>query len=452
MRIVVRNSPGHHLETLTSHEGTALRAWYGNAASREDEAVALAVIRRAKVMDGWIACDCVTEPFQPLLAPIRQERTFTLRRLKSKRLDDHHDEWRPNHASSCPFHIDKDSSPALIDHQFHIRPMPKSDRRHVDPLPAIPDRLANLSERGLPRSAERNDRPSRLGTILWRVLDKAQINIIPPLQDRPEFSLKNQISRFRTAAKHFRVLRTWTFNALISTWAADYWDADSRWQGLLSASRKDWPPAVRRTGFMLLYATSVSAQSIMPASSARVLDVMGKVRQPLRGDPAHRGPYLVLLNADFEDDDNGPARAIQAYAQPVYNSETLFPIESGFERQVSHLLFWLQDALFEMLPDLRIRIVKPLFALEARNGLCRPDFVIEATYRDNPCTTLIIEAMGMETEEYQAAKAKTLPRMEQIGPVFLLTPSDLAKDQAVTSARRLLAWVIEHIRHPTAIS
>lgn len=448
MRIVVRNSPSHELDTLTRREDAALRAWYGNAASKEDEAVALAVIQRAKVMDGWISCDCVTGPAQPLLAPIQQERTFTLRRLTSRRPEDHHVNGRPNHAEACPFHVDKDDAPALIDRHFQIRPLLKSQKSYVDPLPALPDRLAALSDRKLARPSERNDRPSRLGSILWRILDKAEINIIPPLQERPDFSLSGQLSRLRASAKEFRVLRTWTLNALTSTWAADYWDGDSRWQRLLATSREDWPPGVRRTGFMLLYAKSVSAQSILPASSARKIDVMGKVRQPLRGDPAHRGPFLVLLNADFGDDDEGPVRAVQAYAQPVYNSDTLFPIESGFERQVSHLLFWLQDALFEALPDLRLRIVKPLFAIETPIGLCRPDFIIEATYRDQPSITLIIEAMGMETEDYQAAKAKTLPRMEHIGPVYQITPANLAGDQAAGSARRLMDWVIEQLRHP----
>lgn len=273
--------------------------------------------------------------------------------------------------------------------------------------------------------------------------------MIPPLQDRPAFSLSGQLSRMRAAAKEFRVLRTWTLNALTSTWAADYWDGDSRWQGLLSASRSDWPATARRTGFMLLYAKNVSAQSVMPASSARTIDVMGKVRQPLRGDPSHRGPFLVLLNADFGDDDEGPARAIQAYAQPVYNPDTLFPVESGFERQVSHLLFWLQDSLFEALPDLSIRIVKPLFAIETPIGLCRPDFIIEATYKEHPSMVLVVEAMGMETEDYQAAKARTLPRMEQIGPVFLIIPADLAGDHAAKTARHLMDWVIEQLRHPT---
>ena len=70
---------------------------------------------------------------------------------------------------------------------------------------------------------------------------------------------------------------------------------------------------------------------------------MGKVRQPLRGDPGYRGPFLVLLNTDFGDDDEGPVRAIQAYAQAAYYPDTLFPVESGFQRQACNLLLRLQD-------------------------------------------------------------------------------------------------------------
>jgi hypothetical protein len=78
---------------------------------------------------------------------------------------------------------------------------------------------------------------------------------------------------------------------------------------------------------MLLLTKSVSAQAIMPASLSRPIEVLGKVRQPLRGDSAHRGPFLSLVNVDFQDDDEGPVRAVQAYAQPVYNGDMLFPVE-----------------------------------------------------------------------------------------------------------------------------
>jgi len=447
MRIVVRNGPAHSLAELTEEEAAALRAWYGDSASSGEKAIALAVIRRAKVMNGWIECDCLTCQSQPLLAPIRQEHTYSLRRLTSMDRDPFRQKERPNHTSTCPFHVDKDATPALLDRRYHIRPLRKSDRSYIDALPALPDRLADVANHDINRSPERSDRPSKLGGILWRLLDDAGVNVVPPLQDDHDLTLRNQLSRLRASAKKLRVLRTWSFNALLSTWAADYWTPESRWQRLLETSRPDWPGTLRRTGFMLLFAKSVSAQAIMPASSSRPIDVLGKVRQPLRGDPARRGPYLCLLNVDFGDDDEGSVRAIQAYAQPVYNGDTLFPVESGFERDVSHLLFWLQASLLEGVPDLRIKITKPLFAAETPLGPCRPDFVLEAVYTDHRPATLIVEAFGMETEEYREAKDKTMPRIKHLGPIFSISPEDLVEANAQATARRLQDWVIGNARH-----
>lgn len=446
MRIVVRNSPAHALAELTEREALALRAWYGNAASNEDEAIALATIRRIKVMNGWIECDCVPGRQQPLLAPIQQEHTFTLRRLTPKHDAPYRHEERPNHALTCPFHVYKDANPALFDRGYHLRPLLGSNRTYIDALPAIPTRLADIGGRDQSRSNERNDRPSRLGGILWRMIEKAGTNVIPPLQDNPDLALGNQLAKLRSAARKFRVLRTWTLNALLSTWAADHWDPGSRWQRLLESSRSDWPESLRRTGYMLLFSTSVSAQAIMPASSSRKIDVLAKVRQPLRGDPASRCPFLTLLNVDFQEDDEGPVRAVQAYAQPVYNGDTLFPVESGFERDVSHLLFWLQQSLFDAAPDLRVKITKPLFASETPIGPCRPDFVLESTYRGQPPVNLIVEAFGMETEEYRDAKEKTLPRMKHLGPIFGIFPKDLAEANAERTGRRLKEWAIFQIR------
>ncbi len=447
MHIVVRNSPGHRLGFLTEREAMALRAWYGNSGNKDDDRIALAAIKRAKTMDGWIECDCIAGKFKPLLAPIQQEKTFTLRRLTPKDGDPHQYEDRPNHADTCPFHVDRDDTPALFDRGYNIRPLPKAERTYIDALPAIPDRLANRDEPAPTRSIERNDRPSKLGAVLWRLIDKAGVNVVPPLQDRPEFELKAQISKLRHSARELKVLRTWSLGALMSTWAADYWTPDSRWQQLLDKSKPDWPDTLRRTGFMLLFSTSVSAKAISPASISRKIEVHSKVRQPLRGDPASRGPFLTILNVDYQENDQGPIRAIQAYAQPVYNGDTLFPVESGFERDVAHLLFWLQRSLYEAAPQLRIKIAKPLFAWETPSGLCRPDFVLETTYGNYEPVTLIVEALGMETDEYMAAKEKTLPRMREIGPVFEIRPIDIIPANAEATGQRLQHWVIEHSRH-----
>lgn len=448
MRVVVRNSPTHELTDLDERDAIALRAWYGHSASSEDERIALAVIRQAKAMDGWIECDCLAGGQQALLAPIRQERTFTLRRLTPHAADPSRNPDRPNHAQTCLFHVDRDASPPLSDRGFRLNPLPRTNTSYVDALPAIPTRLANVADNEQRLPEERTDRPSRLGAVLWRLLDQAGINVIPPLQDAPRFTLNDQLAKLRATARELRVLRTWTFNALLSTWADDYRNTKSRWQRLLDTSRPDWPKTERRTGFMLLFSPSVSASVIFPASSSHPIDVLAKVRQPLRGDPANRGPFLALLNADFQDDDDGPARAVQAYAQPIYNADTLFPVESGFEREVSHLLFWLQQSLLEAAPDLAITVTKPLFAIETPLGPCRPDFLVDAAVNGNHVIRLLVEALGMDTEEYRAAKARTIPRMRHLGPVFEITPGDLQPEQAEGTGRQLLDWVLRHVESP----
>lgn len=71
-----------------------LRAWYGNSSTEDDERIALIAIKRAKTMDGWIECACVSTPLKPLLAPIQQEK-FPLRHLTPKVEEPHQHEGRP---------------------------------------------------------------------------------------------------------------------------------------------------------------------------------------------------------------------------------------------------------------------------------------------------------------------------------------------------------------------
>ncbi|MDR6819782.1 hypothetical protein J2X76_004979 [Neorhizobium sp. 2083] len=86
-------------------------------------------------------------------------------------------------------------------------------------------------------------------------------------------------------------------------------------------------------------------------------------------------------------------------------------------------------------PQLRVKITKPLFALETPLGLCRSDFLIEATKGEYRPVTLIIEAFGIETEEYRKAKDKIGPRMNYLGPIFSLFPEDLAEANAPDASK-----------------
>ena len=49
----------------------------------------------------------------------------------------------------------------------------------------------------------------------------------------------------------------------------------------------------------------------------------------------------------------------------------------------------------------------------------------------------------MDTEQYLAAKAKTLPRMEEIGPLYEITPSYMSPANARALGADLQRWVLD---------
>ena len=53
MRIVLRGRPDYPVDVISTEEAEALRSWYAHSSSSEQDAIALAVIRQAKLRDGW---------------------------------------------------------------------------------------------------------------------------------------------------------------------------------------------------------------------------------------------------------------------------------------------------------------------------------------------------------------------------------------------------------------
>jgi len=143
------------------------------------------------------------------------------------------------------------------------------------------------------RWSARGDRPSALGFQLWRLLDGAGVNRLPPLQEElPSPSLTGQISRIKEHAKTLRVLRTWRLSSLLSTWPKDFFDTESYWQQNFRRSRPDWPAAQRPTAFMVAFTKSINDAAVYTAACKEPLEVASKVRRPLRGDPKTVGRFL----------------------------------------------------------------------------------------------------------------------------------------------------------------
>ena len=109
------------------------------------------------------------------------------------------------------------------------------------------------------------------------------------------------------------------------------------------------------------------------------------------------------------------------------------PVDSGFERAVIKILNSLRWSFAKTDPHIEITLIKPLFDMETPDGPCRPDVILEArNTRSDAVTTLIIEAMGRAGDpDYEASKAITHPRMETLGRLIEISPSDLSNERAV---------------------
>lgn len=447
VRIVLRNHPTFHITDIAQDEAVALKCWYANDSTEDEDATALSVIRTAAARDGWIECDCLPGPLQPLMYPRRDEHVYTLVRMNCADDDPRARVDRPNHAESCPFFFDKTFDGSAVDRRFILRPVAPKPSAYFDPLPALAENIADRSHSPSFGGSGRSDRPSALGIQLWRLLYAAQKDVIPPLQVRPEITapIAAHLRDLRIAAHGFKVARATSLSWLLSTWPGDYFDPRSRWQRNVS-SVANWPDGTRPTAFMIVAAKLITDNRIYPLAQSGFIEVASRIRRPLRGDPKQRGPFLVLANFDRGDDNDGPLRPTQAYAQPMHALDTMIPVESGFERDVLNLLLWLQARFLKAAPKVQISISKPLFALATSDKYCRPDFILDVYVAGAGSQRMIIEAMGFDTPEYEEQKAITLPRMALLGPVFEVRPSDLFNAVSAQTSHRLTDWIIDHIQ------
>ena len=113
------------------------------------------------------------------------------------------------------------------------------------------------------------------------------------------------------------------------------------------------------------------------------------------------------------------------------------PVESDFERKTLNAILAGQRALDVQGVDLAIG--KPLFDSMTAQGPCRPDFVLEARSRvTGEMKTLVVEAMGFDSADYEAAKAVTHPRMKMLGDLVTIDPSEIEQGIATRKIMRTL--------------
>ena len=396
----------------------ALVRWYVGRGSRGDEEAGITLVQNARIGAKWIACDCLAaEDAPPILTPafLSEAETYYLRRLTSTK--------RPEHREECPFFRDQ------VTHRItEIR----SRETPADPpsgffevLRPAPEKLAQRPDEAASDDRTRHASVPRLARLLWRLIDAAGTNRIPPSQHEPEpASIKREFEALGRAAAKIEIApgiqlgrAFWTHaNALHSR----------RAYAMLRQLAKSWPSGHAPQGFLVLFSPHIRGH-IVDVPGAEPIQVANRVQSPSVRGNLIKGPFLVMIVAGEYPEAHGYAPR-RAYAQPIFSGHRFIPVDSEFERSVLRELFKARRQLDKAGVDLAIE--KPIFDRLTSQGSCRPDFLLEARSRvTGEIKQLVVEAMGFSDEEYLASKTTTHPRMRLLGPLLTIQPSDVEGDR-----------------------
>ena len=405
----------------------ALVRWYEGMGNHHDEEAGILLVQQARIGEKWIACDCLEESeAPPILTPayLSEAETYYLRRLTSAK--------RPEHRTDCPFFRDQATN-RITEVRSPLNPA-EPPAGFFEVLRPAPENLAQRPEEDLTDDRTRNASIPRLARLLWRLIDAADLNRIPPLRHAsPSPSIKDEFKALGQAAAKIEIAPGVELASALWTHAQPL-HSKQVYASLRRLTEK-WPRGHAPQAFLTLFAPAFQGSTIEVPGCEPVL-VANRVQSPSVRTNIIKGPYLVLVVVGEYPESRGFA-PLRAYAQPIYSGQHFVPVDSEFERQVLRQLFEAQNSLDRLNIDLAIE--KPVFDRLTDMGPCRPDFLVEARSRETgEIRLLIIEALGFDDASYRAAKAVTLPRMEQIAPVLAVTPRD-------ADSRRIGPMVVETI-------
>jgi len=114
---------------------------------------------------------------------------------------------------------------------------------------------------------------------------------------------------------------------------------------------------------------------------------------------------------------DGQARPSKGVAQPIFEQENLYPVDSDQERKTYRKLLSIADYYRKRGGVMLIE--KPVRGRNTNCGICRPDFIVWDEIRPAPEHTIIIETMGFDSDEYRERKARTTVIMREIGNTLI---------------------------------
>lgn len=396
----------------------ALVRWYVGEGTHHDEQAGITLVQQARIGHKWIACDCLDHGARPpILTPafLSEADTYYLRRLTSSR--------RPEHRVDCPFFRDQVTL-RINEARSRLTPAdPPSG--YFEVLRPAPERLAQAPDDDTNDARHRGASTPRLARLLWRLMDAGGSNLVAPLRYGDEWSIRAAFASLGAAAAKIEIAPRielarafWTHPRALQSKAV---------YAQLRELAHHWPKDHAPQGFMLLYAPHFKGHEItLPDDNT--IAIASRIQSPsVRGNHI-AGPYLMLIVIGQYPEARGYS-PLRAYAQPIFNGRLFMPVESDFERRSLRCILDCQKMLHMRRIDLAVG--KPLFDTMTELGPCRPDFLLEARSTvTGEVRTIVLEALGFDTADYHAAKAITHPRMQRMGELVTLTPTELDCDDA----------------------
>lgn len=355
----------------------------------------------------WLACDCNSNG-QPLLHTVDG---YILRCNDAS-----------EHDEKCPFRNRSNHT------GFRVNPVRLRSTGDLGIHERFAERIGPKRKVSLGGGVAARRLP-KISNVLFRALDAAGLNVLK--HDEWPNRHETQVQRLLAAARNLPLASHGNQTEHLSDWLiAGTADGDLKPLFRLKdkiRSKVDWPQQRGRPhGFSINISSGFSPAAANGKYAVHVYgwkDINGGVDKNAiwlearpqifaeNGDNQDGEPYISIASFTKPYAGYTVVFGLRCFMQPAYSADSLFPVDSGYERKtLGMLLSWRKDLLADH--NLTMTIRKPLFdekvtMPDGEEMDVRPDFVLDIYRGREFLRTVAVETMGFKDDEYFERKCRT---------------------------------------------
>jgi hypothetical protein len=234
----------------------------------------------------------------------------------------------------------------------------------------------------------------------------------------------------------------------LSDWLATSWTEHLQLKKRLATDNSGWR---RPHGIYIDTFTQINGNKLILKDPDKPLDkITGKFSVFGEKAAERRAPYLFigLIAQPYKDATH--VEILKGYAHPCLNWASLLPVDSQYERETMDVLIKCRDWLSRKYGVSYI-IEKPLFDMgnddDAAREICKPDFVLRTIGQNAKTSTVVIETMGFDSEQYRERKFRMREQFEHIdrsGEVVPVIEHDMRENGSKNAIHRKLCQSIRN--------